>query len=271
MKLVDGFLYKILIIILIPIINGGCTAGGFILQKKDLAAVNERLAVLEHDLELQSRRVDKLLDKYQKQQQLLTDNMETNCRSFQLLEDLIKQKNDETNRKLEGLYQYKERKRQSKSLSKTVSTEKLLVGRIEKVRLTPPGRLFYARIDTGATTSSLDARDTETFERDGDDWVRFKIKDPKTDELYEVEKPVIRHVKIIQASTNEADRRPVIELQLKIGRIKIIEEFNLENRAHLNYQVLIGRNVLQDLMLVDVAQKFITSLPEENNNRNATK
>jgi hypothetical protein len=73
-------------------------------------------------------------------------------------------------------------------------------------------------------------------------------------------------VKIIQASTSEADRRPVIELQLQIGRLKIIEEFTLEDRAHLDFQVLIGRNVLQDLMLVDVAEKFINPLPEENKN-----
>jgi hypothetical protein len=57
----------------------------------------------------------------------------------------------------------------------------------------------------------------------------------------------------------------VIELQFQIGKIKRIEEFTLEDRAHLDYQVLIGRNILQDLMIVDVASKFIAPLQEEKN------
>jgi uncharacterized coiled-coil protein SlyX len=283
--------HKFLILVLIAIINSACTAGGFILQKKDLDAINERLTVVEHSLDFQSKKMDQLIKKYKKQHNLLTDTMEKNSQSFQLMENLITQNHDEINQKIAKIYHTAwlrpngkflvdetnpksaklypsntDWKRKSQFLSENVSTDKLLVGRIEKVRLIPPGRIFHARIDTGATTSSLDARDTESFERDGDEWVRFKIKDPKTDNLYEVEKPVIRRVKIIQASTSEADRRPVIELQLQIGRLKIIEEFTLEDRAHLDFQVLIGRNVLQDLMLVDVAEKFINPLPEENKN-----
>lgn len=252
----------------------GCGPGGFLLQKKDLTAINNRLARIENDLWRQSEKTENLLEECRKEQQWLSECIEENSVSLEELEDLIKNNHEETCRKLDADRQItanSDPKVKSRPALKSTGTDKLLVGRIEKVRLTPPGHTFHARIDTGATTSSLDARDIETFERDGDSWVRFKIKDAETDDLYEVEKPIIRRVRIIQASTSEADRRPVIELQLQIGTIRLIEEFNLENRAHLNYEVLIGRNVLQDLMVVDVAQKFITELPDENKNGNSAK
>ncbi|MFP4146350.1 MAG: RimK/LysX family protein, partial [Halorhodospira sp.] len=47
-----------------------------------------------------------------------------------------------------------------------VSAEGMLVfGAVEQVQLDPPGLLFEARMDTGAATSSLDARQVEEFER----------------------------------------------------------------------------------------------------------
>lgn len=260
-------LYKILLpICFIPFFYG-CASEKFILQKKDLAPINDRLAVLKQRLDFQSSKMEKLLDRCNEQKQLLTKSKEENIRSFEHLESLINQKHNKTYSKLAGLQQSNDFKPQPKPSFEITGTNKLLVGRIEKVRLTPPNSIFHARIDTGATTSSLDARDIVTFERDGNNWVRFKIKDPNTDNLYEIEKPIIRRVKILQASTNEADRRPVVKLQSQIGRIKIIEEFTLENRAHLDYQILVGRNILQDLMIVDVGKKFITTLPKAKNNK----
>jgi hypothetical protein len=150
------------------------------------------------------------------------------------------------------------------AVSAAMSTDKLLVGEIEKVRLSPPGHIFNARIDTGATTSSLDARDIETFERDGSTWVRFKIAPPGKAGLDEIEKPVVRHVRILQSISNETDRRPVVKLQFQLGRINLVEEFTLVDREHLNHQVLIGRNILKDLIVVDVAEKFIVPLPPIN-------
>lgn len=150
------------------------------------------------------------------------------------------------------------------AVSASMSTDKLLVGEIEKVRLYPPGHIFNARIDTGATTSSLDARDIETFERDGSTWVRFKIAPPGKAGLDEIEKPVVRHVRILQSISSDTDRRPVVKLQFQLGRINLVEEFTLVDRDHLNHQVLIGRNILKDLIIVDVAEKFIVPLPAMN-------
>jgi hypothetical protein len=39
-------------------------------------------------------------------------------------------------------------------------------------------------------------------------------------------------------------------------------EFTLTNRENLSHRVLIGRNVLRDVMLIDVGREFTTNLPE---------
>ena len=44
-----------------------------------------------------------------------------------------------------------------------------IIGEVEPIYFLPMKSPFLARIDTGATTSSLDCRDVEYFERDGDD------------------------------------------------------------------------------------------------------
>ena len=39
-------------------------------------------------------------------------------------------------------------------------------------------------------------------------------------------------------------------------------EFTLADRTNLTYEVLIGRNILRDVMLVDVGKEYATELPE---------
>ena len=135
------------------------------------------------------------------------------------------------------------------------------IGSVEVVRLLPPDHFFEARVDTGANTSSLDARDIEVFERDGDDYVRFTLAGEHfaNGEPIEMERPVSRFVQIIQASNEQNDRRPVIELQYRIGPVERVAEFTLSNRERLTYPALIGRNILRDLFPVDVSTRFILS------------
>lgn len=133
---------------------------------------------------------------------------------------------------------------------------KKVVGSVENVFLSPPDILLPARIDTGAETSSLDAMNLHDFERDGKDWVRFIMVDPETEEEIEVERPIARYVRILQSAKEEAERRPVVKLRFVIGSISKSAEFTLSDRAHLEYPLLIGRNILQDVMMVDVGKSF---------------
>ncbi len=137
---------------------------------------------------------------------------------------------------------------------------KQLVGSIEQAHLSPPGIILQARIDTGAESSSLDAREISEFKRDGNTWVRFRIMDANNDQSVEIERRVVRHVRILQSSTNESERRPVVRLRVAIGSHAQVAEFTLSDREHLNYPILIGRNVLTDVMIVDVSRSHIAPL-----------
>ena len=141
---------------------------------------------------------------------------------------------------------------------------KLVVGRRETVWLEELGLALPARIDTGAETASLDARDIEVFERDGDDWVRFGVVHPDTGEVVVLERQLERKARIVQSNTEEAERRAVVVLGIIVGNVRQKAEFTLSNRSHLDYQVLVGRNVLSDVMVVDVSQANVAppEIPE---------
>ncbi len=112
-------------------------------------------------------------------------------------------------------------------------------------------RVAKARMDTGATTSSINATNITEFERNGERWVRFRLADGE-----DVALVLERYANIAQAGS-EKDRRLVVKLGVRLGEIEQVAEFTLKNRSHLNYEVLVGRNLLRDLMVVDVAQRYM--------------
>lgn len=139
---------------------------------------------------------------------------------------------------------------------------KLVVGERERFYLVGPGFVYTARIDSGAETSSLDARNIRRFERDGRNWVRFDIPVPNSDGQYRtLEREISRNVRIIQANEEDYERRAVVELQFAIGNHRQKAEFTLSDREHMSHTVLIGRNILRDVMLIDVGKEFATELP----------
>lgn len=143
----------------------------------------------------------------------------------------------------------------------------LVVGQRENVHFPEIGYTYEARIDSGAETSSLDARNVKKFERDGENWVRFDVPIPETDgKLKTVERPVARRVRIIQSSQegdDDGESRAVVEMQFAIGDHVQKAEFTLADREHLTFTILVGRNVLKDVMLVDVGKTFAAELPDE--------
>ncbi|MEX1201406.1 MAG: ATP-dependent zinc protease [Methylophaga sp.] len=146
--------------------------------------------------------------------------------------------------------------------------DKIILGRTEWLWLEAVNRVFRARVDSGATTSSLSAHHIVEFERDGKKWIRFNmVPDDDVDDSYEVEAPLVRFARIRQASSEDIDRRPVVALTIKIGEFTDTAEFTLTDRSSMTYPILLGREFLRDIALIDVAKSYHQPKPEPLKNR----
>ncbi|UUM32622.1 ATP-dependent zinc protease family protein [Vibrio japonicus] len=136
------------------------------------------------------------------------------------------------------------------------SDGKLILGAREWVYVPDLKQNFRARVDTGATTSSISATDIETFKRNGKSWVRFKVEHDgiKSDSI---ELPVKRRVKILQSTADDSQRRAVVEAWIQIGDLKQKTEFTLADRTHLRYPLLLGRSFIKGVAVIDVDESYI--------------
>lgn len=132
---------------------------------------------------------------------------------------------------------------------------KAILGRVEYAWLPDVNQYLKARIDTGAKSSSLHATNIQRFERNGERWVRFDVALGE-DGVAQIEAPLLRHVRIRQASVDELERRPVVKLPIRLGELMEETEFSLTDRNEMLYPILLGRSFLRDIAIVDVAKKF---------------
>lgn len=141
--------------------------------------------------------------------------------------------------------------------------ERQVIGYLEEVRIFPGDIFFKAKVDTGARTSSIDVRDPVVFRRDGQEWVRFTVRN-KDGRSVSVERPVVRESKVRRSGT-ETESRYVVRLGICLGDYFKIAEVNLNDRAGMNYRLLIGRLYLGDRFLIDASGKYLTKpdCPEE--------
>lgn len=142
------------------------------------------------------------------------------------------------------------------------TTDIFIIGEMEPVTIVEAKSTFPARIDTGATTSSIDAQDIVRFERDGKSWVKFNLKDRKTGKVTLIESKLTRVVEIKRHGA-EPQHRPAVKLKTKLGDKELYSEFTLADRSSFDFPILIGRNVLSGNFIVDVSLKNSTSLMAE--------
>ncbi|SKA52335.1 ATP-dependent zinc protease family protein [Enterovibrio nigricans] len=139
---------------------------------------------------------------------------------------------------------------------------KLIMGEKEWVKVDTVGVTLKARVDTGATTSSISAIDIQSFKKEGKKWVKFRLAHDGR-ESREIERPVVRIVRIIQSSAEGYDRRYVVELPITIGDVTETTQFTLRDRQHLIFPVLLGRSYLKGIAMVDVSRKYVQPKPLE--------
>ena len=140
------------------------------------------------------------------------------------------------------------------------AAEPTVYGRYEYIKLPELDQTFKAKMDTGALTASLSAKDIETFKKDGDDWVRFRLatKDA-SDKLYEHK---LARISKIKSRSDEEDgeesaevvKRPVIAVRMCLDGT---------DRSSFNYPLLIGAKALREFdAAVNPARRFTAGKPK---------
>ena len=131
-------------------------------------------------------------------------------------------------------------------------------GWVEKGLILPTGVAVKMKLDTGALTSSMDARDLQHFKRDGKPWVRFwlRVTDADSGKLVsqQFERPVERSVTVRGAGGMET--RPTVTMSICVGNRIYEEWFTLRDRSKMIYPVLLGRRLLAELGPVDASRTF---------------
>ena len=120
-----------------------------------------------------------------------------------------------------------------------------------------------AKIDTGASTSSLHATEVEPFVRDGVEWVRFNAHLGTRVQLRHhcCEAPLVA-MKTIKSSNGHAQVRYVIRTSLALGDRVWPVEFTLACRKSMRYRLLLGSKALVDSQLVvNPGLKYVQDKP----------
>ena len=138
-------------------------------------------------------------------------------------------------------------------------SDKQIVGLREQALIAGLNIVMQAKISTSVANSVIDARNIQMFERNGEEWVRFTIYNPDTQEPHILERKRLRF-QTVQSSNPTPDRRPVVEIRFTIGKLAQRGEFILSDRSNSEFPILIGRNLLRDVMLVDVSGNNLAPL-----------
>jgi len=148
------------------------------------------------------------------------------------------------------------------------AAEKTVYGLNEYARLGDLDLEVAAKLDTGAKTASLSARDIKRFKRDGESWVRFYLAIDAAHK-HPIERPLARVSKIKRrAGDYNPDEgkaytaRPVIELNICMGQALRTIEVNLTDRSAFQFPLLIGSEALKHFdALVDPSLKYAAGKP----------
>ncbi len=148
--------------------------------------------------------------------------------------------------------------------SEKESDEKFMLGWLEHVRIADMDIELDAKLDTGATTSSIHAeiltkpsrKDFDEDDDDSDKAIVFKVINEDGDEVT-IETEVVRWA-AIKTKKGGVIYRPVVDLELCLGGRSIKDEVTLADRAHFNYETLIGRNMLKSAGIVVDSSEIYT-------------
>lgn len=119
---------------------------------------------------------------------------------------------------------------------------------------------MHAKIDTGANTSSLHATRIKQFERDDEQWVRFRSPRSIGHAPRDCEAKLLER-RQITSSNGSVQNRYVIETVVRLGPLIWRAQITLANRATMAFPVLVGRRVLKRGFLVNSGKRWMLGKP----------
>ena len=139
----------------------------------------------------------------------------------------------------------------------------LIIGWRETIALPDLGvSSMKAKIDTGARTSALHAREVRLFDQDGAHWVEFIPAVAELKEKRLVRAPLIEH-RPIKNTSGIPDERPVIGARLSIGGRSWLIEVSLADRERMEFDLILGRTAIRRRgILVDPGKSFLAGHPK---------
>ncbi len=138
----------------------------------------------------------------------------------------------------------------------TAERDKLIIGAEEEVLILPWEIRLRARVDTGAATSSLDARNIRVRRRSGKRSVRFTLVSDDGSRVA-LDLPLSGYHRVASADSG-IERRPVVRIAICVAGLRGETEVSLNDRSSMQYRMLLGRNALEGRFLVDVSRSFAT-------------
>ncbi|MGF1681462.1 ATP-dependent zinc protease family protein [Photobacterium minamisatsumaniensis] len=135
---------------------------------------------------------------------------------------------------------------------------KSVVGQVETIKIEELGMEYLARIDTGAETTSIHAKNIKVTgdDSDSDDMRDHLGHTVEFTSVNEKGKEAAYKAKIVKVSkirnAQGVERRYAVEMDLSWNGEHKTVAVNLRDRSKLDYKLLIGRNWLTGDYLVDV-------------------
>ena len=115
------------------------------------------------------------------------------------------------------------------------------------------------KIDTGARTSAIHCHHVRLIEKNGEEYLAFKLLDPqhpsyqkKTFKVKDFSERKIRN------SFGQSEYRYVIKTTVKIFDEEVVAEFTLADRERMRYPVLLGKTFLKGKFMVDVSRNNLS-------------
>jgi len=113
-----------------------------------------------------------------------------------------------------------------------------------------------AKIDTGASLSTLHAKNLRIREKEGIKFIYFDIPPFRGKKKNRIRKGELLGYRRIKSSNGVVERRPYMKTAMKLdGVIKKIE-ITLTDRTNMEFHILVGRKALGKRWIVDPSKSF---------------